>query len=85
MGSIRGGRVLKGKTLILWFACNWSIWKARNLGIFQEKDILLKDIVLNNSMDGKDISELLRIKFGITISIFHFQLIFSFNSGRLLA
>lgn len=39
------GRVFASRLGVIWFACIWSIWKARNDKLFKYKEVYLENIV----------------------------------------
>jgi hypothetical protein len=44
-GLIGNGRVFASRLGVIWFACIWSIWKARNDKLFKNKEVCLENIV----------------------------------------
>lgn len=37
-GINKGGRVIKDRLHVIWFMCNWEIWKRRNEKVFEIPD-----------------------------------------------
>jgi hypothetical protein len=44
-GLIGSGRAFSSRVRVIWFACVWSIWKARNESIFRNKEICLDSML----------------------------------------
>ncbi|XP_058726707.1 uncharacterized protein LOC131598090 [Vicia villosa] len=44
-GLIGGDKEISSKVRVIWLACCWSIWKARNAKIFNNKEVETKKII----------------------------------------
>jgi hypothetical protein len=39
------GRAFSSRVSVIWFACVWCIWKARNAKCFHNKEIIIEKLV----------------------------------------